>query len=55
MESDDGASDSDDLTANQMDRARERLNRDKARNAIKKEQVHMEGFLYKKSGGAANK
>ncbi|KAJ1902231.1 hypothetical protein LPJ81_003632 [Coemansia sp. IMI 209127] len=55
MESDDGASDSDDLTANQMDRVRERLNRDKARNAIKKEQVHMEGFLYKKSGGAANK
>ncbi|KAJ1772134.1 hypothetical protein IW140_001200 [Coemansia sp. RSA 1813] len=55
MESDDGASDSDDLTASQMDRARERLNRDKARNAIKKEQVHMEGFLYKKSGGATNK
>ncbi|KAJ1730148.1 hypothetical protein LPJ72_004609 [Coemansia sp. Benny D160-2] len=55
MESDDGGSDSDDLTASEMDRARERLNRNKARSAIKKEQVHMEGFLYKKSGGAANK
>ncbi|KAJ2380812.1 hypothetical protein GGI05_006180, partial [Coemansia sp. RSA 2603] len=54
-DSDDAASDSDDLTNAQVDKARERLYRDKARDAIKKEQVHMEGFLYKKAGGGASK
>ncbi|KAI9505725.1 hypothetical protein BX070DRAFT_232875 [Coemansia spiralis] len=54
-DSDEGASDSDDLATSQEDKVRERLYRDRARDAIKKEQVHMEGFLYKKSGGAASK
>ncbi|KAJ2776475.1 hypothetical protein GGI15_004838 [Coemansia interrupta] len=54
-DSEDAASDSDDLTNAQVDKARERLYRDKARDAIKKEQVHMEGFLYKKAGGGASK
>ncbi|KAJ1817771.1 hypothetical protein LPJ60_004669 [Coemansia sp. RSA 2675] len=48
-------SDPDDLTPAQAEGARERLCRDKARDAIKKEQVHMEGFLYKKAGGGASK
>ncbi|KAJ2096721.1 hypothetical protein GGI16_004770 [Coemansia sp. S142-1] len=55
QESEDIVSDPDDLTAAQADGARERLYRDKARDAIKKEQVHMEGFLYKKAGGGASK
>ncbi|KAJ1889206.1 hypothetical protein LPJ66_008159 [Kickxella alabastrina] len=48
-------SDSDDLPSGQLDSAMKRMYRDKARDAIKKEQVHMEGFLYKKSGGGASK
>ncbi|KAJ2817421.1 hypothetical protein FBU31_006235, partial [Coemansia sp. 'formosensis'] len=55
QESEDAVSDPDDLTPAQADGARERLCRDKARDAIKKEQVHMEGFLYKKAGGGASK
>ncbi|KAJ2483077.1 hypothetical protein IWW56_000597 [Coemansia sp. RSA 2131] len=47
LDSDDCMSDSDDI---QPDSTR---NRDQARDAIKKEQVHMEGFLYKKAGGAS--
>ncbi|KAJ2234448.1 hypothetical protein IWW45_003391 [Coemansia sp. RSA 485] len=54
-ESDDGGSDPDDLPGCQDDKARERMYRDRARDAIKKEQVHMEGFLYKKAGGGASK
>ncbi|KAJ2852089.1 hypothetical protein J3B02_003505, partial [Coemansia erecta] len=54
-ESDDVASDPDDQPGCQDDRARERIYRDKARDAIKKEKVHMEGFLYKKAGGGASK
>ncbi|KAJ2438227.1 hypothetical protein GGF42_008366, partial [Coemansia sp. RSA 2424] len=55
QESEDIGSDPDDLTPAQAEGARERLCRDKARDAIKKEQVHMEGFLYKKAGGGASK
>ncbi|KAJ2742435.1 hypothetical protein GGI20_004490 [Coemansia sp. BCRC 34301] len=55
QESEDVGSDPDDLTPTQAEGARERLCRDKARDAIKKEQVHMEGFLYKKAGGGASK
>ncbi|KAJ2901170.1 hypothetical protein IWW38_000135 [Coemansia aciculifera] len=55
QESEDVVSDPDDLTAAQAEGAHERLCRDKARDAIKKEQVHMEGFLYKKAGGGASK
>ncbi|KAJ2809263.1 hypothetical protein H4R20_000258 [Coemansia guatemalensis] len=55
IESDDAGSDPDDQVANQLDSMRERLCRDRARDAIKKEQVHMEGFLYKKAGGGASK
>ncbi|KAJ2808944.1 hypothetical protein H4S07_003300 [Coemansia furcata] len=55
QESEDAVSDPDDLTPAQADGARERLCRDKARDAIRKEQVHMEGFLYKKAGGGASK
>ncbi|KAJ2722033.1 hypothetical protein GGI07_003567 [Coemansia sp. Benny D115] len=54
-DSEDAASDSDDLPSAQVERARERMYRDKARDAIKKEQVHMEGFLCKKAGGGASK
>ncbi|KAJ2633110.1 hypothetical protein H4R22_000746 [Coemansia sp. RSA 1290] len=54
-ESDDGGSDPDDLVATQLDSIREKLYRDQARDAIKKEQVHMEGFLYKKAGSGASK
>ncbi|KAJ2825529.1 hypothetical protein IWW50_002806 [Coemansia erecta] len=53
LESDDCASDPDDLPAAQLDSLR--MDRDKARDAIKKEQVHMEGFLYKKAGSGASK
>ncbi|KAJ2083622.1 hypothetical protein H4R24_000680 [Coemansia sp. RSA 988] len=55
IDSDDAGSDPDDQVANQLDSMRERLCRDRARDAIKKEQVHMEGFLYKKAGGGASK
>ncbi|KAJ2607531.1 hypothetical protein H4S08_004793 [Coemansia sp. RSA 1365] len=55
IESDDAGSDPDDQVANQLDSMHERLCRDRVRDAIKKEQVHMEGFLYKKAGGGASK
>ncbi|KAJ2715842.1 hypothetical protein H4R19_000976 [Coemansia spiralis] len=52
VESDEAASDPDDQVASQLESTREQLRRDKARDAIRKEQVHMEGFLNKKAGGA---
>ncbi|KAJ1756825.1 hypothetical protein LPJ77_004280 [Coemansia sp. RSA 2523] len=47
LDSDECVSDSDDIQPDAM------RNRDQARDAIRKEQVHMEGFLYKKAGGAS--
>ncbi|KAJ2479336.1 hypothetical protein EV174_004045 [Coemansia sp. RSA 2320] len=55
QDSDDAASDADDVVLEQIDTGRERFYRDMARDAIRKEQVHMEGFLYKKAGGGASK
>ncbi|KAJ2160782.1 hypothetical protein GGF46_001970 [Coemansia sp. RSA 552] len=55
QDSDEGGSDPDDLGPGQLDSVRERMYRDKARDAIRKEQVHMEGFLYKKAGSGASK
>ncbi|KAJ1732440.1 hypothetical protein LPJ61_002044 [Coemansia biformis] len=52
-DSDEAASDPDDQVPSQLDSAREQLRRDRARDAIRKEQVHMEGFLSKKAGGAS--
>ncbi|KAJ2770178.1 hypothetical protein IWQ56_002265 [Coemansia nantahalensis] len=52
-ESDEAASDPDDQVASQLDDGREQLRRDRARDAIRKEKLHMEGFLSKKAGGAS--
>ncbi|KAJ2780849.1 hypothetical protein H4R18_003218 [Coemansia javaensis] len=52
-ESDEAASDPDDQMPSQLEPAYEQLRRDKARDAIRKEKVHMEGFLSKKAGGAS--